>query len=501
VIVTQVKTEVAANGETRGVMPSKRFGLRALQVGSLGLFTYLFIALVFGRSIGGFRIGRLAVIGAVVLFWLGLRLALSSPARRPSPSRMLEIGMFTSILLFGLLGVDLGFAVYQNSVHWRTAVPSADLERRADRYEWHGEIMPRRFSANGLQLYKPNTSRSAYTYGDFYHTDMLASRTLTDSVLELHRRTYLIGPHGLRELKPLTGSHYFALGDSFVMGYSTEQDKTWTVLLGKELGETVYNLGLAAIGPGEELRLLRDMLEANRDSMKVQHLLWMIFEGNDLEDPYTRLDPPIPSRGNPAGRLFDSTIVDLLASAPARLESRSVLRQLLDGNLRLGTSHAGIDPSRFEFDGVRLSAALYRSPALGYQLFNPVEIDRATKPLSYVLRHPNRARLDRTFEQMDRMSHAHGFDVTVIVAPTSTRLEGPLFDGFPTLSPRPFFIDYVLELARQHQFATVNLLALMGPFAAKEPLYYRDDHHWNERGHALAAELIGTAIRDSTPRR
>ena len=61
---------------------------------------------------------------------------------------------------------------------------------------------------------------------------MLATATLRDSVLEPHHVTYFIGPHGLRELEPLAGTRLFALGDSFVFGVATTEERTWVDLLG-----------------------------------------------------------------------------------------------------------------------------------------------------------------------------------------------------------------------------------------------------------------------------
>jgi len=119
---------------------------------------------------------------------------------------------------------------------------------------------------------------------------MLASRILVDFVLELRRLSYSIGPLGLRELEPLSRSHIFALGDSFVLGYATDEGRIWTDLLGAALGEPVYHLGLSSTGPEPQLLLLEYLLSMHSDSMRVRQLLWMIFEGNDLETRTKRRD-------------------------------------------------------------------------------------------------------------------------------------------------------------------------------------------------------------------
>ena len=91
---------------------------------------------------------------------------------------------------------------------------------------------------------------------------------------------------------------------------------------------------------------------------------------------------------------------------------------------------------------------------------------------------------------MRALSQHFGFEVTVIVAPSDARLHGADFDEFPKLSDKPYFVDYVIDLAGRQGFKTVNLLTLLQPFARRELLYWRDDHHWNERGNAVVADLL-----------
>jgi GTPase Era involved in 16S rRNA processing len=95
---------------------------------------------------------------------------------------------------------------------------------------------------------------------------------------------------------------------------------------------------------------------------------------------------------------------------------------------------------------------------------------------------------------MRSLSERLGFCVTVVIAPSASRLHGAQFEGFPKLSERSHFADYVRELAHEQGFRVTNLVEEMAPYADEELLYYRDDHHWNPRGNALAAELIRAAL-------
>jgi lysophospholipase L1-like esterase len=52
------------------------------------------------------------------------------------------------------------------------------------------------------------------------------------------------------------------------------------------------------------------------------------------------------------------------------------------------------------------------------------------------------------------------------------------------------FIRYLEKLSAENGFGYVDLNALMAPYADKELLLYRDDTHWNERGHQIVAQLL-----------
>jgi hypothetical protein len=300
----------------------------------------------------------------------------------------------------------------------------------------------------------------------------------------------------MRELDPLSKSRIFALGDSFVFGYGTEEGKTWPDLLGAALGEPVYNLGVSSTGPRPQLELLKYMLQTYRDSMHVKQLLWMLFEGNDLENSYEveRHVPPAAAPG--VGTLLEGTAVQALLSIPVRIRDESFLRRLLRGDVTLGrdgnTSGAeGIH----EIDGVRLPLPLFHSRRFGYSMFNSEDVARATKPRDYVLNHPNRPLLDQTFREMRELSERLGFEVTVIIAPSDARLYGAAFDGFPMVTEEPYFVDYLIDLAGRTGFRVINLLSMLRPYAESEYLYYRDDHHWNVRGNLIVAKLLEQTIR------
>ena len=231
------------------------------------------------------------------------------------------------------------------------------------------------------------------------------------------------------------------------------------------------------------------MLETHASSMHVQRLLWMIFEGNDLENSYDEL---LPDSATAPRSPFDGTLLEPVLSVPARLKGTSVLRRLVRGQLTF--SSGGHPYGQSEIDGQALPLPLFHSKKFGYRFFVPADVEAATQPVSYVMNHPNRARLERTFQEMRTLSQKGQFGVTVIIAPSDARLYGDAFEGFPALSAKPYFASYVADLSQQMGFSVVNLLDSLRPFAQTELLYYRDDHHWNERGNAIVSQIIAQAL-------
>jgi hypothetical protein len=456
------------------------------------LWAYLSAAFLFEVTLGGVR---MSLIGLAIVFGIGCALIAMMPRTRlitriVSSQHMFAIGLTCIGLTCAFMVADLALAVRDNiATRQEEALVGAD-GRTSDPTIWHGELYPRQYAPTrrNFRLYKPNVRVTGETFGERYVSSMLNSRTLADQVLERRSLSYFIGPDGLRELEPLSESHVFALGDSFVFGFATDEGKTWTDLLGRSIGAPVYNLGVSATGPRSQLELFKYMLQTHA-SMHVQRLLWMIFEGNDLENSYDEL---LSDDGAPPRSPFDGTLLEPVLSVPARIKNTSVLRRIVRGQLAFSS---GSHPyGQYEIDGQALPLPLFHSAKFGYRFFVPADMDAATQPLEYVMNHPNRPRLDRTFQEMRTLSQQGRFSVTVIIAPSDARLYGNAFEGFPTLSAKPYFASYVADLSQQMGFSVVNLLDSLRPFAQEELLYYRDDHHWNERGNAIVSQLIAQAL-------
>jgi hypothetical protein len=264
-----------------------------------------------------------------------------------------------------------------------------------------------------------------------------------------------------------------------VDGPTISQELAWPRILGAMIGMATYNLGVDTSSPAQQVWLLEHVLDTRRPR-RAQRVLWMIFEGNDLEDDYDPEPELVP-------RLFKQTLVGALAAGvPELIRDGSVLNRLRSGGFRSRWSRGELR----EVDGVDLPWPLWTSPRFGLAFAYRPHREQAAKPVSYVERHPNRPALETAFAEMRRLAHAHRLDVTVVLAPSFPRLYASAFGHPDAVSREPHFLRFVERLAASAAFSTVNLADLMRPYAERELLYFRDDTHWNTRGNRVAAELI-----------
>lgn len=412
-----------------------------------------------------------------------------------SRERMAELGLGLASLLLAVLGADLLFGMYLNA-STPLEDPTMAYSRGSDAHVWHGELYPRSYfpTERNFTVHKPGAVVSADVFGEFYSSQMLQSPLLVDSVLELRHVRYTIDNRGFRDTSGLADADVLALGDSFVFGYATDEGAVWVDQLEGLMGVSIYNLGVSVTGPAHQLMLLEDFLRSAEDSVRANHVLWMIFEGNDLENGYAQGRQLPPAGGRGLRSYTSGTLLGAVLDAPYFLMRSSIVGRFRGGDVTVQDPNGGLGEPLWNVDGVRLSLPLYHSAELGYSLFNPEDVRRATYDAAYVESHPNLPRLVETFDAMKDLSKEFGFRVTVLIAPSGPRLHGKAFAGFPALSSEPHFIRKVSELSSSHGFAVVDLLEAMTPFADEGLLYYRDDHHWNERGNEVAARVIAELV-------
>ena len=397
------------------------------------------------------------------------------------------LSLFCGALLISVMVLDIGYSMYINSTK-----SSFDImkSRVYDKNVWVSELYPKVYypTERNFALHKPNVTVSGEPFGNFYSESMQNSPTLIDSVLEKYPVTISINELGFRDSSDISTAEIFTLGDSFTFGWGVNEEESWPGLLENRLGQPIYNLGIHDASPRQELELLTYLLREQGEKIHIQRLLWMIYEGNDLEDDYTETVQLQDASAKVP--LIEGTLIDAMEGLMLAIKRQSVIYKLRRGQIKWKASFIADAENPYSVDGVSLVYPLYNSEQLGSRLFSGYYIDLAGEPASYVEDHWNRAALEAVFRDMKLLADEYNFEVSVIMAPSASRLHGPYFEKFPEIAERPHFLDFVSNLANSADFETVNLYELFQPHAGIELLYFRDDDHFNHRGNALAAEMI-----------
>lgn len=463
-------------------------------ISSLGLlWLYVVLVLFLGRSIGGRVIGlgliALSLPFAVGVFFIVIRTVMVRGL--VSSQHLVNLALGVCVSLGSLFIVDIIYSIHLKPQTF--GKPRLEDSRPFDSGVTWKELYPPLYypTDRNFRLHKANFSVSGMHYGVLYSPELMQSPTLAKSVFELQQFSCTIDQHGFRNTIELDQADIFALGDSFTFGWAVDAAHSWVGILEHAIHRPIYNLGIHDSSPKQELELLKYMLRRSGNSLKIQTLLWMIYEGNDLEDTYGEHRLPKPNSPSHMEQLMEGTVLQSLHEIPFLIKEQAMITKIRDEGIVFRLPR--LQENRFNpnlIDGIQSWFPLYQSTVLGPRLFITQYIDRAGKPLSYVLHHPNRPRLDQVFEEMVQLGKEFSFKVIVVIAPTAVRLHGPLYENLPSISDKPHFIDYVATLSDQKGFRTLNLLPFLTPYKDKELLYLRDDDHWNKKGHAVAAEII-----------
>ncbi|NNM31977.1 MAG: hypothetical protein HKO53_02875, partial [Gemmatimonadetes bacterium] len=242
--------------------------------------------------------------------------------------RVATVSVALVSLLASVLVVDTAYALYLN----RLAPADPDGLRVIDEHVWIGELYPRSYfpTERSFQLHKPDVRVRGTHFGNFYRTPMLRSPTVVNQVLEPRTITIDINPEGFRESSAMADATVFALGDSFTFAWGVDEEESWPDLLEALTGRTVYNLGIYNASPRQELGVLDFVLRHHAEAGGVRQVLWMIYEGNDLEDDAGLFRPPLQTDGRGRG-----TVLGLLANVPRALKSQAILTKIRTGEVSL----------------------------------------------------------------------------------------------------------------------------------------------------------------------
>lgn len=258
------------------------------------------------------------------------------------------------------------------------------------------------------------------------------------------------------------------LGDSFGMGEGTTQDDTWTAHLGRA-GLEVYNLSFPG-SPGTHV--LNLAWEAPRLPLREGTVLvWALFSGNDLWETY-------PRRATPA----DPSLLARVSTVVSSYRTRSPLRLLL-----------------LERPSPRAQEVVVVKRGGEPVLFFGPYAQRAALTASHLQLEPRFPLLVESFGLMRRQAAAAGVRVLVVVVPSKEEVHAELL-GRSGQAPTGF-ASTVRTLAGSVGFEVLDLHpALLAEARARGErgrlLYWRDDTHWNEDGHELAARTLLSRLQE-----
>ncbi len=131
--------------------------------------------------------------------------------------------------------------------------------------------------------YGPRLAPRVNTFCEWQHGDIVRMGYLPPGLVRhpSYRFPFVTDGEGFRNPESdSTPIEVAALGDSFTDGMTLPAELTWPARLARLLGVSVRNYGTAGFGPGQELRVLREYVQARHP----RRVVVGFFAGNDLVD-------------------------------------------------------------------------------------------------------------------------------------------------------------------------------------------------------------------------
>ena len=418
------------------------------------------------------------------LLWPGIHFGLE---RFGSATRIAFVMTAVSVLLSALL-VDTFW-----DARSQLAASNDPRDREGDRQLWQGEVSPRRFYPTPLDfsLYKPNVSTRALQHGEAYNIDgpLLLRSDAARRALRRMWVDYRIDEHGFRQTGPMESARVFTLGDSYTFGDHMQGDAVWHQVLARETGQAIYNIGVTNTSPAQQLALLEYLFSNHGDLFRPRHILWMLFEANDLEDRYTRYRQG-KARPGLYAVLASHAMAEILLDMPQATRRSSIVYQLLYGTRSIRGFSDSVIADQF-IDGIPLRTRVYHSERYGPRIVPyPRYVERATQAEDYVRNHANAPEFRAVLQRVRELSQQRNFSVTIILAPSAPRVYGRFYKDMPTPSDHAHVLQFFEDTALEIGYPVINLLPVFEARANEELLYHSDDSHWNRRGHALVGRHL-----------
>lgn len=316
-----------------------------------------------------------------------------------------------------------------------------------------------------LAIHRPHAHQSGSALGG----DIASSYQVPQSDLTEFKWDVTYDRNGFRNERDLERADIAVIGDSFAEGLTVTTAELVTSRLAALQGVVVANLGQSTYGPLQELIVLKRYALP----LHPQAVVWMFFEGNDLQDVIAyqnvREHPP-----------------DFLHAFWARSFTRSAslaVKRLFKPQVKPpGTKRAGFCQAP---DGQQVDTYFgYRAKPLTKEELRALDDTANTIATAYKLCAAQGARLIFVFVPTkfrvmhDLCQFPEGSECRNWQLPDMPeRLENALHSISPDIS----YLDltpYLVQAAR-----------------AEGLPYYRDDEHWTPEGHQVAAKAISRYLQ------
>jgi lysophospholipase L1-like esterase len=327
---------------------------------------------------------------------------------------------------------------------------------------------------------------------------------------------YKIDSQGFRggELAPLGAlPRVLVYGDSFIQGDFSPTQDTFTEQLRERLARTagrsveVVNAGVAGYGPDQELRRMEDELPVLEPNLVIVALyagndfgdllrdkLYKLSSDGSLEDnPHVVLDDVLARNMKRAPR--EPILLKMMHAARNRLfgvpgEDRRTGREARLARVEADLQQ-GVDEYRqYVIEGDNAVHDLLR---------DPYNADVSLTPTSPSARYKV-AMMEQIMRRMAETAAKNNASLVflLIPSPIDATARHEIGEVDPVKYPeykRSTLTDILEQICRKNDFRVMNLF---GPFWERraDGLYLTGmDDHWNARGEAYAAELMGEFLR------
>jgi hypothetical protein len=470
------------------------------------------------RVVGNLRVtGRTMLLVTVAAAWIvvsGLT-GIGSAAHRASAWRLVWFKSVAAAtgLVVAVLSLEVGLRALGDRA------PQPLLAQRHDLGEVRKDPRWAYTARYGRRLRARVSDVSEWRHGDIVQLGFIPA-DVTDGIL--HRFPFQTDDEGFRNAATRNRIDVAALGDSFTDAMTIDAVHAWTTVLERQTGLAVQNYGTAGFGPQQELRVLTDFVLRHRPRIVVL----AYFAGNDIFDAEVfdeyersngRIRPPDP--GWPIRPVVSRADTWYVVSAVHAFSRWASNRERAEAQTIEPAPAAR--PAPQTGSGAVFDRGMFSIPVNGHVLraaLMPPYLNTLSMPAHELESRSGWPLTARAITAMRDASHSIGARFVVMYLPFKSQVYLPFLERtMPRDALRRAFEFYLPNTIVDVDAMTRNRLAqnglirrlceraavplldttdtLSSAVAAGTNVYFPDESHLNETGHAIVAETLRTFLR------